>query len=287
MCFIGGGAGMAPMRSHIFDQLLRLATKRKITFWYGARSLREAFYVDEFDRLRARAPELRVAPGAVRAAARGRLDRAHRLHPQRAARPATWTTHPAPEDVEYYMCGPGVMNKAVIDMLLVAGRGAREHHARRLRLRRDHGEHKRSRNVVGHRRSDELISVPASATVADAVDVMVEREVGAVLVMTEDRLVAGIFSERDLLVRVVHAGRDPASTPLSLVMTRDVRFVSPGTTTEAALSLMHVLGFRHLLVIDGPRVLRPRVDARPGLPDDPARRGPVRGRGACRGGPTP
>jgi CBS domain-containing protein len=96
--------------------------------------------------------------------------------------------------------------------------------------------------------------VPASATVADAVDVMVARDVGAVLVMTEDRLVAGVFSERDLLARVVHAGRDPASTPLSLVMTRDVRFVSPGTTTEAALSLMHVLGFRHLLVIDGPRV---------------------------------
>lgn len=109
-------------------------------------------------------------------------------------------------------------------------------------------------DVVGHRRSDELISVPASATVADAVDVMVAREVGAVLVMTEDRLVAGVFSERDLLARVVHAGRDPASTPLSLVMTRDVRFVSPGTSIEAALALMHVLRFRHLLVIDGPRV---------------------------------
>ena len=109
-------------------------------------------------------------------------------------------------------------------------------------------------DVVAHRRSDELISVPASASVSEAVAVMAEREVGAVLVMTEDRLVAGIFSERDLLVRVVRAGRDPASTPLSLVMTRDVRFVSPGTTTEAALSLMHMLGFRHLLVIDGARV---------------------------------
>jgi CBS domain-containing protein len=109
-------------------------------------------------------------------------------------------------------------------------------------------------DVVGQRRSDELIVVAASATVADAVKVMAEREVGAVLVMTEDGLVAGIFSERDLLVRVVNARRDPAATPLSLVMTRDVRFVSPGTTTEAALSLMHVLGFRHLLVIDGARV---------------------------------
>jgi CBS domain-containing protein len=109
-------------------------------------------------------------------------------------------------------------------------------------------------DVVAQRRSDELISVPASANVADAVAVMAERDVGAVLVMTEDGLVAGIFSERDLLVRVVRAGRDPATTPLSLVMTRDVRFVSPGTTTEAALALMHVLGFRHLLVIDGARV---------------------------------
>jgi CBS domain-containing protein len=107
-------------------------------------------------------------------------------------------------------------------------------------------------DIVAHRRSDELISVPASASVAEAV--MAGHDVGAVLVMTEDRLVAGIFSERDLLVRVVHPARDPAATPLSLVMTRDVRFVSPGTTTEAALALMHVLGFRHLLVIDGPRV---------------------------------
>jgi len=53
MVFVGGGAGMAPMRSHIFDQLGRLASKRKISFWYGARSLREAFYVDEFDKLAA------------------------------------------------------------------------------------------------------------------------------------------------------------------------------------------------------------------------------------------
>jgi CBS domain-containing protein len=109
-------------------------------------------------------------------------------------------------------------------------------------------------DMVGKRRSDEMIVVPAAATVAEAVKVMAGREVGAVLAMTEDGLVAGIFSERDLLVRVVAARLDPATTPLSLVMTRDVRFVSPGTSTEAALSLMHVLGFRHLLVIDGPRV---------------------------------
>ena len=51
MVFVGGGAGMAPMRSHIFDQLLRIHSDRKITFWYGARSLKEMFYVDEFNKL--------------------------------------------------------------------------------------------------------------------------------------------------------------------------------------------------------------------------------------------
>jgi len=96
--------------------------------------------------------------------------------------------------------------------------------------------------------------VPAAATVAEAVDVMASGDVGAVLALTEDGLVAGVFTERDLLVRVVNAGHDPKTTPVSLVMTRDVRFVSPGTTTEAALALMHVHGFRHLLVIDGPRI---------------------------------
>jgi CBS domain-containing protein len=109
-------------------------------------------------------------------------------------------------------------------------------------------------DVIRDRAIDEVISVPASATVAEAVATMAARRIGAVLLMTEDDLVAGIFSERDLLTRVVHAGRDPQSTPVSLVMTRDVRFVSPGTTIEAALALMWVQRFRHLLVIDGPVV---------------------------------
>ena len=56
MIFIGGGAGMAPMRSHIFDQFRRLHTKRKVSFWYGARSLREAFYVEDFDAIAAENP---------------------------------------------------------------------------------------------------------------------------------------------------------------------------------------------------------------------------------------
>jgi CBS domain-containing protein len=108
--------------------------------------------------------------------------------------------------------------------------------------------------VVRRKASDELIRIEASATVADAVGVMVEHRVGAVLIMTEDGLVAGIFTERDLMTRVVHRKLDPAATPLSMVMTRDVRFVTPGTTIEAALALMHLNRHRHLLVIDGPRV---------------------------------
>jgi CBS domain-containing protein len=108
--------------------------------------------------------------------------------------------------------------------------------------------------LVRDRTSDALHTVHASATVGDAVDLMAERRIGAVLVMTEDDLVAGIFTERDLLMRVVKPGLDARSTPISLVMTREVRFVTPGTPVEAALALMHLQQHRHLLVIDGPRV---------------------------------
>ncbi|MFZ5538363.1 MAG: CBS domain-containing protein [Pseudomonadota bacterium] len=108
--------------------------------------------------------------------------------------------------------------------------------------------------VVRGKASDELIAVAAGATVAEAVAAMVKHRIGAVLIRNEDGLVDGIFTERDLLTRVVHAGRDAKTTPISLVMTRDVRFVTPGTTVEAALSLMTVNRHRHLLVIDGPRV---------------------------------
>jgi CBS domain-containing protein len=108
--------------------------------------------------------------------------------------------------------------------------------------------------VVRNHGGDELFTVPASATIGEAVALMAEREIGAVLVMNEDGLVAGIFTERDLLLRVVHAGLHTRDTPISMVMTRNVRFVSPGTTVEAAMALMHVNRHRHLLVIDGPTV---------------------------------
>ena len=120
MCFIGGGAGMAPMRSHIFDQLLRLNSKRKISFWYGARSLKEAFYVDEFDKLQAEHPNFRwhlaLSEPLPEDQWSGPIGFIHQVLRDRYLK-----QHPAPEDIEYYMCGPGVMNRAVIDMLLDLG----------------------------------------------------------------------------------------------------------------------------------------------------------------------
>jgi Na+-transporting NADH:ubiquinone oxidoreductase subunit F len=120
MCFIGGGAGMAPMRSHIFDQLKRLKSSRKMTFWYGARSLKEAFYVDEFDALAAANPNfewhLALSEPLPEDHWTGATGFIHNV-----LREQYLNKHPAPEDIEYYMCGPGVMNKAVIDMLLSLG----------------------------------------------------------------------------------------------------------------------------------------------------------------------
>ena len=115
MVFIGGGAGMAPMRAHIFDQLLRLRTNRKITFWYGGRNQRELFYVDEFDRL---AEVHDNFEWYVALSDRnienwdGYTGFIHNvLHDEYLE------DHPAPEDCEYYLCGPPVMNSAVISML--------------------------------------------------------------------------------------------------------------------------------------------------------------------------
>jgi Na+-transporting NADH:ubiquinone oxidoreductase subunit F len=120
MCFIGGGAGMAPMRSHIFDQFKRLHTTRKVTFWYGARSLKEAFYVDEFDALAAAQPNfewhLALSEPLPEDHWTGATGFIHNV-----LRDQYLSKHPAPEDIEYYMCGPGVMNKAVIEMLLSLG----------------------------------------------------------------------------------------------------------------------------------------------------------------------
>jgi Na+-transporting NADH:ubiquinone oxidoreductase subunit F len=116
MIFVGGGAGMAPMRSHIFDQLKRLHSKRKISFWYGARSLREMFYVNDFDTLAAENSnfEWHVALSEPLPEDNwtGYTGFIHQVLFEHYLR-----NHPAPEDCEYYLCGPPVMNSAVIQML--------------------------------------------------------------------------------------------------------------------------------------------------------------------------
>lgn len=116
MIFIGGGAGMAPMRSHIFDQLKRLNSKRKISFWYGARSWREAFYVEEFDQLAKENDNfdwhLALSDPLPEDNWDGFTGFIHNVLYEQYLK-----DHDAPEDVEFYMCGPPMMNASVIKML--------------------------------------------------------------------------------------------------------------------------------------------------------------------------
>ncbi len=120
MVFVGGGAGMAPMRSHIFDQLGRLATTRKVTFWYGARSKREMFYVEDFDRLAAEHPNftwhVALSDALPEDNWTGYTGFIHNVLFEEYLK-----NHPAPEDCEYYMCGPPIMNQSVINMLVDLG----------------------------------------------------------------------------------------------------------------------------------------------------------------------
>ena len=116
MVFVGGGAGMAPMRAHIFDQLHRLKTKRKMSFWYGARSCREMFYVDDFDGLAAGNDNFQwhvaLSDPTPEDDWKGYTGFIHNVLLDNYLK-----DHPAPEDCEFYMCGPPMMNAAVIKML--------------------------------------------------------------------------------------------------------------------------------------------------------------------------
>jgi Na+-transporting NADH:ubiquinone oxidoreductase subunit F len=116
MVFIGGGAGMAPMRSHIFDQLKRLNSKRKMSFWYGARSKREMFYEDDYNGLAADNDNFQwhVALSDPQPEDNwdGMTGFIHNVLYENYLK-----GHEAPEDCEYYMCGPPMMNAAVIHML--------------------------------------------------------------------------------------------------------------------------------------------------------------------------
>ncbi|MGI9345895.1 MAG: NADH:ubiquinone reductase (Na(+)-transporting) subunit F [Gammaproteobacteria bacterium] len=116
MIFVGGGAGMAPMRAHIFDQLRRLNSKRKISFWYGARSLKEMFYSQEYDQLAQEHDNFKWYPALSEPLPedqwQGKTGFIHQV-----LLDSYLTNHPSPEECEYYICGPPMMNTAVINML--------------------------------------------------------------------------------------------------------------------------------------------------------------------------
>ncbi|MAM87445.1 NADH:ubiquinone reductase (Na(+)-transporting) subunit F [Allohahella sp. A8] len=116
MIFVGGGAGMAPMRAHLFDQLRRIHSKRKISFWYGARSKREMFYVKDFDDLAAENENFEwhvaLSDPLPEDNWEGPTGFIHNVLLENYLK-----NHPAPEDCEFYMCGPPMMNAAVIKML--------------------------------------------------------------------------------------------------------------------------------------------------------------------------
>ena len=117
MMFIGGGAGMAPMRSHIFDQFDTQKTKRKATFWYGGRSARELFYLDDFEKIEKEHPdnfkfEIALSEPLEEDNWKGYTGFIHQVIYDNYLK-----NHPEPEEIEYYLCGPPMMNDAVQKML--------------------------------------------------------------------------------------------------------------------------------------------------------------------------
>ncbi|MCL2416482.1 MAG: NADH:ubiquinone reductase (Na(+)-transporting) subunit F [Bacteroidales bacterium] len=116
MMFIGGGAGMAPMRSHILDQFVTKKTDRKATFWYGGRSLRELFYEEDFRKIEKDFPDFKfnIALSEPRPEDNwtGYTGFIHQVILENYLK-----NHAEPEEIEYYICGPPQMNKAVLQML--------------------------------------------------------------------------------------------------------------------------------------------------------------------------
>jgi Na+-transporting NADH:ubiquinone oxidoreductase subunit F len=120
MMFIGGGAGMAPMRSHIFHLFKTVKTGRKATFWYGARSMKEVFYKEEFDSIAAEFPNftwhLALSEPLPEDNWQGPTGFIHQVILDNYL-----NKHEEPEDIEYYICGPPMMNSAVTKMLYNMG----------------------------------------------------------------------------------------------------------------------------------------------------------------------
>jgi Na+-transporting NADH:ubiquinone oxidoreductase subunit F len=127
MIYIGGGAGMAPLRSHIFHLFHTLKTKRKVSYWYGGRSKRELFYVEHFRKIEKEFPNFKfyvvlseplpednwkVKKSLDDPEGDGFVGFVHQ-----ALIDNYLSKHPEPEEVEYYFCGPPMMNAAVLKML--------------------------------------------------------------------------------------------------------------------------------------------------------------------------
>jgi len=113
---IGGGAGMAPLRSHIFDLFKGKQTKRRVSYWYGGRSLQEVFYADEFKELENQHDNfsfhLALSDPQPEDNWTGYTGFIHLVVLEHYLK-----NHPAPEDINYYLCGPPMMTSAIYDML--------------------------------------------------------------------------------------------------------------------------------------------------------------------------
>ncbi len=115
MLYIGGGAGMAPLRSHIFELFKNLKTGRKVSYWYGGRSLRELFYIDEFRAIEKEFPNFKFNIALSEPQPEDNWDGyvgfIHQVVIDNYLK-----DHPAPDEIEYYYCGPPMMNKCIQKM---------------------------------------------------------------------------------------------------------------------------------------------------------------------------
>lgn len=116
MVYIGGGAGMAPLRSHIFELFKREKTNRKVSYWYGGRSLRELFYIDHFRDIEKDFPNFKFNIALSDPLPEDNWD-GYQGFIHQVLLDNYLSSHPAPEDIEYYICGPPMMNQAVFQML--------------------------------------------------------------------------------------------------------------------------------------------------------------------------
>ncbi len=116
MMFIGGGAGMAPMRSHIFHLYQTEHTDRKATFWYGGRSLRELFYMEQFEKIEKNNPNFNFHIGLSEPLPEDNWE-GYKGFIHQVIYDNYLKNHPEPEEIEYYLCGPPMMNDAVQKML--------------------------------------------------------------------------------------------------------------------------------------------------------------------------